>query len=606
MSGSGLASSGVRNLRAMFESGNDPMSPPPARGRSPVGSEGVTSNGSTTPRPLSKVRASFVAVERSGALGTQLGLRRSNEEPGASSGVPKSYVNDTTSLLSKFEPKSKEDSQKKEDKKAEPEYPRSDDKAAFGSPQVEPLMVASKTEDSMGETAGVATEAKTPERKSGTVASRFESLTASSSKALESKSTEKNQSPKKVGRSLLRTNEQYLDSPSIAASIPLPETPKASKKTAPVVDEEELPKKPNETDTLIEKSEQEQSSAEIDSAAEIANPFIDAPLAQTSAAIEPVVSLSPHNIAGTAPAAPPAHGARSSTRAKPVEKPKAISTKEPSKRQTAGKKPSATAPSTSRSGPRSSLAQSTKPLPGKVSAAPLSPTISLAPRLSNRPSRASILSTMGTASSMAKTSGNAPNATSRPSSRANTTSLQRQPSTLAQNSGRAMAPSQAPLGRGSSTLAPRTSAYPPLGKPSQKPLNSNEASNPKLEKTPDEGFLARMMRPTASSARRLHDKLDGKSPPQAKSLGKGAHTKKPARPGHDGNEGSVSGRTDMGSIDADLNTEAPVESVKDTPPAASGDDAVETPLNLPNGLVPGEDVISPPAVPVEQSQAVDV
>ena len=54
--------SGVQGLRAMFEQSNNETSPP-SRGRSPAG-DSTTSNPS---RPISKVRASFVSVDRSGA-----------------------------------------------------------------------------------------------------------------------------------------------------------------------------------------------------------------------------------------------------------------------------------------------------------------------------------------------------------------------------------------------------------------------------------------------------------------------------------------------------------------------------------------------------------
>ena len=65
-SGSGSGSGGVRNIRAMFEAKNEQVSPP-SRGRSPAGgSESVRSSSS---RPISKVRTSFVAVEKSGLLG---------------------------------------------------------------------------------------------------------------------------------------------------------------------------------------------------------------------------------------------------------------------------------------------------------------------------------------------------------------------------------------------------------------------------------------------------------------------------------------------------------------------------------------------------------
>ena len=68
---------GVRNLRALFENkGSDLSTSPPSRGRSPSNTD--TSSHS---RPVSKVRASFVAVERPGELGQppQIGLRKTSD-----------------------------------------------------------------------------------------------------------------------------------------------------------------------------------------------------------------------------------------------------------------------------------------------------------------------------------------------------------------------------------------------------------------------------------------------------------------------------------------------------------------------------------------------
>src|SRR5947207_2021288 len=85
-------SGGVRNLRAMFENKTDESNTsPPSRGRSP-GS--VTSNGSKTPRPLSKVRANFVAVERNGQLGLQLGSKKTVGESSAGSNQIPSNINE--------------------------------------------------------------------------------------------------------------------------------------------------------------------------------------------------------------------------------------------------------------------------------------------------------------------------------------------------------------------------------------------------------------------------------------------------------------------------------------------------------------------------------
>ncbi|KAI2638637.1 hypothetical protein GGS21DRAFT_488725 [Xylaria nigripes] len=81
--------SGVRNLRAMFEQKGDGSLPD--RGRSPGF---ATPSPSASPRPLSKVRTSFVAVEREG----KIGLRRepSGDSVSASSRRPSNDTNTTT------------------------------------------------------------------------------------------------------------------------------------------------------------------------------------------------------------------------------------------------------------------------------------------------------------------------------------------------------------------------------------------------------------------------------------------------------------------------------------------------------------------------------
>ncbi|KAI9732703.1 MAG: hypothetical protein M1818_007437 [Claussenomyces sp. TS43310] len=112
MSGQARTSnSGVRNLRAMFENKEEPSSTlSPDRGRSPAGSivakseqlsetapltsavPGRASNG-TSPRPLSKVRTSFVAVERSG----QMGLVKNPSDDGTAPGRRSAFSMDDES-----------------------------------------------------------------------------------------------------------------------------------------------------------------------------------------------------------------------------------------------------------------------------------------------------------------------------------------------------------------------------------------------------------------------------------------------------------------------------------------------------------------------------
>ena len=64
----------VGNMRALFEAKQELSSSPPSRGRSPAGSD-IHSIRSGSSRPVSKIRTSFVAVEKSGNMGPMLGLR---------------------------------------------------------------------------------------------------------------------------------------------------------------------------------------------------------------------------------------------------------------------------------------------------------------------------------------------------------------------------------------------------------------------------------------------------------------------------------------------------------------------------------------------------
>ncbi|KAI1423198.1 hypothetical protein F5Y12DRAFT_716559 [Xylaria sp. FL1777] len=80
--------SGVRNLRAMFEQKGDVL---PDRGRSPGPGGFGTPSPSASPRPLSKVRTSFVAVEKDG----RIGLRRDPSEDSVSVSSRRKLSNDT-------------------------------------------------------------------------------------------------------------------------------------------------------------------------------------------------------------------------------------------------------------------------------------------------------------------------------------------------------------------------------------------------------------------------------------------------------------------------------------------------------------------------------
>lgn len=79
------SSGGVRSLRAMFEQSSDEGATPEARGRSPApgGGSKVSPESAVSPRPMSKVRTSFVGVEFTEQLGRV--LSRGDSAHGASS-----------------------------------------------------------------------------------------------------------------------------------------------------------------------------------------------------------------------------------------------------------------------------------------------------------------------------------------------------------------------------------------------------------------------------------------------------------------------------------------------------------------------------------------
>ena len=74
---SSSAPGAVSNIRAMFEAKKEQLtSSPPSRGRSPSGNSDLNSIRSTSSRPVSKIRRSFVAVEKIGEMGGPIiGLR---------------------------------------------------------------------------------------------------------------------------------------------------------------------------------------------------------------------------------------------------------------------------------------------------------------------------------------------------------------------------------------------------------------------------------------------------------------------------------------------------------------------------------------------------
>ncbi len=135
-----------------------------------------------------------------------------------------------------------------------------------------------------------------------------------------------------------------------------------------------------------------------------------------------------------------------------------------------------------------------------------SPDSKVRPKSPTRPVRLPASATASTASSAAKLGGAAP---ARSPSRASTNNLGRKPSTL----NRDHKPSAPRISGPAASNLHRKPSRPSL--PAQ---NGHERPKSRVSnagsKAPDEGFLARMMRPTASSTSKTHEKVEPKTPPK--------------------------------------------------------------------------------------------
>lgn len=138
---SGRAGNQVNNLRAIFEPSSNSASPS-SRDRSPAGQEGVKGSES---RPLSKVRTSFIAVDRIGPMAPAVGSKKTSDEENNKSAQtggdePPSVINGTVdeSLSSHGEktvpqPTPKDDAEKIDEGK-EPDHTKSAEGSSLENP----------------------------------------------------------------------------------------------------------------------------------------------------------------------------------------------------------------------------------------------------------------------------------------------------------------------------------------------------------------------------------------------------------------------------------------------------------------------------------------
>ncbi|KAJ9260050.1 hypothetical protein DTO207G8_747 [Paecilomyces variotii] len=412
---------GVRSLLAKFEnqSQNDNTSPP-SRGRSPAGSDN-SGNG----RPLSKVRASFIAVENVGRSGPFGGLRKSNdgETPLSPSRLRSSDGDDPYSTITAMSEKENNvpprngsgDSTKGEEKRPE----------SNGSSEVRSAL-------------GNILKASVPDK------------------------------------------SQSQDGPTAAST----EVSPGDEKTQPARKAETVAEKAGTTSKPVTK---EQSSLSLPR--DNSTPKLNGKTSPTRPARSPVPSRAQKSTSTAS------QGASKDTT--PGRQP---ASKEPTK-TVAGKpsRPSLNPPAkiTSRSSPasRDSAKKTTTKSSPNGKAQSKSPT---------RPVRLPASMTAPTASSAAKTG-----AASQSPNRAQTPSrgLTRKPSTLKKDA---------------TGASPRVPASNIPRQPSRASLASPGSDRPKSRtstvgtKTVDDSFLARMMRPTASSASKTHEKVEAKTPPRTR------------------------------------------------------------------------------------------
>ena len=536
---------GVRNIRAMFEAKTESTSPP-SRGRSPAGSEGVRSSSS---RPISKVRASFVAVEKSGQMGPIIGLRK---------------LSDSESSAGVLEPKPNGHTQDS------PAKGVSGNTASMGRDANTPLVLSNVEEEE-------AVTDQLKENQSQKLWDQSETIHTPSRKSVKQNN---NTSPPIDDTDIVQSNsteasgigdlgtvlkgspfEPTLDKSGL---LPPPKEP-VTKASAP---KEETPVKKQAEATSKSpavKAAQTKTNGDIvasnksgelktNTSRPVDIPLKNLPMsAKMSPGIESPKSIkSPNKEKGTPPvkaestrlqaakvASPrQADGAKDVGRdtAKEGNKGPVKKTSRPSLLASrgapdAGPKSISSTSTASKRTPTISKSQSTSPatIQMKKSTQPSSSAFHKPPPKSpTRPVRLPGSATAPTASSAAKTDAG------QSTKSAPTNGLKHKPSTLKSGLNTS--------NKGGTASLRVKSSRPSLN---QAPDRSSSRTS---SRPPDEGFLARMMRPTASSASKMHEKLDAKSPPSKSTLAKPKRKSGTAADrgeSHEGEEGHGEGGGEM-------------------------------------------------------------
>ncbi|MCJ1312615.1 hypothetical protein MMC25_006290 [Agyrium rufum] len=552
---------GVRNIRALFEAKNETThTSPPSRGRSPAGGSdtgGGSGRGgarSTSSRPLSKVRTSFVTVEKSGQFGPILGVRKmsATEMEGATTPpMPNVGGGDGAQEV--------ENSTVDGEKKSSPN--------ANGTAIAEPIAEVLEEEhadgtddntDGPGELAN-SPVAPTPS-KNGT--SHNPASVGDDSSPLAKKSAEaKANADQNIG-SLLKgspfvsPDTNPTDSTSTETEAVSPKKPADGKGLKPMTNGKERKAEATAQPTRPGMASKASSSrpAPVNTKKE-ASAAAKPPTAKSGEVNSPKTGSAPKTpISEAAGHTSKMSSPKPSADSGQTNKAKPASLKEPTKAPI--RKPSrmslASANGTA-SKPEKSLKISTTVDPTKK---PSSTAAKPSPKSLIKPVKLPSSATAPTAASAARLNGQGHHPPSRSPSRASTTATRTKPASSTTNKKDNISTSNTTHPPATTKTRPppasvtaptaafqhriksvRSSLGPPDKTKSEAHHNkerpksrtslaggSHHAPSTTAMKPADEGFLARMMRPTASSAQKTHEKAETKSPPRKTAGSAGAGT----------------------------------------------------------------------------------
>ena len=477
----------------MFEQNNETTSPP-SRGRSPAGS--ITSDSS---RPYSKVRTSFISVERIGQLGSasqkmsnvngNFGVDGSNEPAtvvgSSNSEIPTENM-DTSQPTSTKDLPSGPSATGSTDKASEMEEPGADstkkESLPVDKPAASPDKPAADAEEDPGSTLpadqkeevanteGAALKNDGENLGSVLKGSPFVATTEQSEESLESKGTPnqgQDLSPSKSKKGAKSGEPVQINGrpKEPGSDVKSPPEARKAKANAPVARLSATDKKKGPTSTSEKVDVKSPKTPQIDGPT---NPASSGLPARSSVERRSLQSKPPSDAADQPPK-PPAQAASSEASRKDLAKPR-----------------------------QSSLRSNTGPSNKSV---PTSPLHKVRPKSPTRPVRLPASATAPTASSAAKLGG----APSRSPSRASiASSYKSSTNNKTRNTPMTSATAQSRQKPVRSSLPPQSGAA-----QRQKPRTSTASATGN-----DGGFLARMMRPTESSKSKAHEKLEVKSPPR--------------------------------------------------------------------------------------------